>query len=980
MQSTPSSAPAGHPAFEFLARQRIDSLNIDVQEYRHRATGARHFHLASEDTNNAFLVAFLTVPQDSTGVAHILEHTSLCGSRHYPVRDPFFMMIRRSLNTFMNAFTSSDWTAYPFASQNPKDFYNLLDVYLDATFFPRLDPLDFSQEGHRVEFRTADDPTTPLVYKGVVYNEMKGAMSAPVSEVWQQLHAQVFPTITYHYNSGGDPMEIPRLTHRQLKDFHARHYHPSNAVFMTYGNLPVQEHQARFEDRALSRFEALSLNLGVPDEQRFQTPRTVEERYALEEQDLKEKTHIVMGWLWGKTIDPRAYLTAHLLSGVLLDNGASPLRHALETTDLGSAPSELCGLDDSTREMVFVCGLEGSEPERAQQAEELILGVLGEVAERGLPQPQVESVLHQLELHQREIQGGGFPYGLRLMVHALGPILHGGDPVRTLDIDPLLEELRIAIRDPEYIKGLVRELLLDNPHRVRLTMAPDAELNQRREALERERLDAMQAAMGEEEKARVVDLAQRLAQRQRQEDDPEVLPKVGREDIPAELEIPEGEELRVAELPAVWYSRGTNGMVYEQVVAQLPSLSDEQLELLPLLCECLGEVGSGGRDYLDTQALQAAVTGGIGARLSVRSRIDDTSRGRGLFVVSGKALTRNQGALAELLKETFEQPRFDESARLRELIAQSRASREMAVTHHGHALAMTAACAGMSPLGALSHRWDGLLGLQRLKTLDRQLDDAGALETFGERLARTCQALTETERRLLLVGEAQRRDTIVSGFEDAWLAAPAAAERPNGAFAPGIEPYRVREAWVASTQVNFCAKAYPCVPQAHPDAAALTVLGGFLRNGFLHRTVREQGGAYGAGASYDADTAAFRFSSYRDPRLTETLEDFDRSIDWLLSTDHPERTLEEAVLGVIAAIDRPSSPAGEAIATYFSSLHGRTPEQRRAFRARILEVSLEDLKRVGERYLRPEQASIAVLTNAQALRTREMPALTVHRL
>ncbi|MFT5483627.1 MAG: Zn-dependent M16 (insulinase) family peptidase, partial [Halieaceae bacterium] len=250
-----ASPVALHPAFELITTSHIEALKTDVSYYRHRKTGAEHYHMAADSNENVFLVALRTVPEDSTGVAHILEHTALCGSERYPVRDPFFMMIRRSLNTFMNAFTSSDWTAYPFASQNRKDFSNLLDVYLDAVFFSRLDPLDFAQEGHRMEFTDPTDSSTPLVYKGVVFNEMKGAMSSVSSTMWQALCHHLFPTNTYHFNSGGEPECIPDLSYEQLKDFYRSHYHPSNAIFMTFGDIPAEEHQAIFEERALSRFE-----------------------------------------------------------------------------------------------------------------------------------------------------------------------------------------------------------------------------------------------------------------------------------------------------------------------------------------------------------------------------------------------------------------------------------------------------------------------------------------------------------------------------------------------------------------------------------------------------------------------------------------------------------------------------------------------------------------------------------------------------
>lgn len=952
-------------SFEFLREGQIPSLNITtVQAYRHRATGARYFHLASQDTNNAFVVAFRTVPQDSTGVAHILEHTTLCGSRRYPVRDPFFMMLRRSLNTFMNAFTASDWTAYPFASQNRKDFDNLLAVYLDAVFFPILDPLDFAQEGHRVEFAAADDPTSALVFKGVVFNEMKGAMSSPVRRVWQTLQSNLFPATTYHYNSGGEPDEIPNLTYAQLEAFHAKHYHPSNAVFMTYGNFPVAEHQENIERLALSQFERLELDLSIPDERRYPSPIGLESVYPLEgEEDTARKSHIVLGWLLGKSADLRATMNAELLSGVLLDNSASPLRKALETTELGSAPSELCGLDADMRETVFACGVEGSDPGKAAGVEELVLDVLENVAANGVPQDRVEAVLHQLELNQREIGGGRFPYGLQLIIKALSATLHGGDPVAILDLDPVLTELREDIQNPDFIKSLTRDLLLDNPHRVRLSVAPDKELSRKRGEAEAERLAAMKTAMSEQDKIKVTELAEALKNRQETLDDPEVLPKVGLEDVADTVPIPEGRENHVEGMPAMWFAQGTNGLVYEQVVAELPPLDDELLDDLPLFCECVTEVGCAERDYLQTQAWQASISGGISARTSVRSRIDDIQSVRGAFVIASKALARNQSAVAELLYETFFKARFDELTRLRELIAQMRAYREAQVTGHGHGLAMTAASAGMGPIGRLAQRWSGLEGLKRLKALDKALESETALAALAQRLERIRDALINTPRQLLVVGEDKLHASVHEALDAQWKQAPAVANENRFALAPVSRV--VKEGWTTNTEVNFCAKAYPSVSQDHADAPALMVLGPFLRNGFLHRTIREQGGAYGAGAGYNNDNGAFRFFSYRDPRVSETLADFERAVDWLLDETHEPRQMEEAILGVISDIDRPESPAGEAIGTFFSALHGRTSDWRQDFRQRILKVTLDDLQRVAKCYLQPEAASVAVITSQQ---------------
>ncbi|QKT04007.1 insulinase family protein [Ectothiorhodospiraceae bacterium 2226] len=974
-----AAATQAHPAFEFVRAERIESLNLAVEEYRHRNTGAVHYHLAADNDENVFLVALRTMPQDSTGVAHILEHTVLCGSERYPVRDPFFMMIRRSLNTFMNAFTSSDWTAYPFASKNRKDFNNLLDVYLDAVFFSRLHELDFAQEGHRLEFEQPDDPTTPLVYRGVVYNEMKGAMSSPASVLWHTFTKYLFPTTTYHYNSGGEPDHIPDLSYAALKAFYRTHYHPSNAVFMTYGDIPAAEHQAHFEERALHRFERLETHLAVPDEKRYYAPVNVEESYPAEDGAEGDKTHIVLGWLLGPSTDLEEMLKAHLLSSVLLDNSASPLRRALETTELGRAPSPLCGVEDSNREMSLMCGLEGSRPERAEALEQLVLEVLREVAEHGVPQDRLDAALHQLELSQREITGGSYPYGLHLILTGLSAGIHRGDPVAVLNLDPVLERLREQVREPDFVQRLVRERLLDNPHRVRLTLKPDAEMGTRAEQAVAQRLAARKARLSEAERAFVVNRAQELKARQEQHDDPGVLPKVGLEDVPPELAIPEGRVVGEKPVPLTFYGQGTNGLVYQDLVIELPELEDDLLEVLTHYTASLTEVGSGGRDYLETQSLHFAVTGGLGARATVRGAVDDEQRVKGYFVLSGKALARNADALSDLMRETLEQVRFDEHRRIRELMAQRREARERSITGNGHALAMKAAASGMSPTAAFAHRVRGLEGIRALRALDAELDAEGGVARLVERFERLHERVLAAPRQFLLVGEAERGEALAQGLAARWADAPAGAVAFQALALPGVRN-PVRQFWSTSTQVNFCAKAYPTVPMEHPDAAALAVLGVFLRNGFLHRAIREQGGAYGGGAGQDSDSAAFRFFSYRDPRLEETLADFDRSIEWLLSARHEPRALEEAVLGVIGSFDKPGSPAGEAKQAFHNKLYGRTSERLQQFRKRILAVSLDDLRRVGETYLRPEQASVAVVSNAGCLERAAALELEVCKL
>lgn len=958
--------PDVHSAFELIRVQTIPSLKIQFEEYRHKVTGAQHIHLAADNSENVFLVALRTVPMDSTGVAHILEHTALCGSEKFPVRDPFFMMIRRSLNTFMNAFTSSDWTAYPFASQNQKDFNNLLEVYLDAVFFARLDPLDFAQEGHRLEYAKADDSNTELTYKGVVFNEMKGAMSSINSTLWQTMSKHLYPTSTYHYNSGGEPADIPDLTYDQFTQFYKTHYHPSNAIFITFGDIAAADHQEKFEQHALHRFEALDNHIAVTDEKRYSEPQYFEESYAFEPgedgTDSANKTHIVLAWLLGKSTNLEDTMRARLLASVLMDNSGSPLQNLLETTDLGTAPSPMCGLEDSQLELCFACGIEGSNPEQADAVETMILQLLQEVADNGLPYEQVAASLHQLELSQREITGGSYPYGLNLILTSLTSATHRGDPVSLLDLDPVIAKLKQQILDPDYIKSLARELLLDNQHRIRLVLKPDAQLANKKDQAEKDRLSAINAELNNEQKQAIVDSAAALKQRQEMEEDLDILPKVGLEDIPEDIHFSQPTKRQTEGFPLTTYAAGTNGLVYQQLIMPIPKLTAEQFDLLPLYSTCVTEMGVGNRNYQETQLWHSSVVGSYNASASVRTHRQDLAKLHGNITLACKGLASNQQAMSELMQESFSLARFDELERLRELIAQILTHKESSVVSNGHVLAMMAASSDLSPYAQLKQRWSGMTSLSLLRKLNQAITSETELQKLASQLEAIHQSVLNQPRQYLLVSEKQRLDEFSQSMTDALASDRNQLQTDNTlAYQPKMLPRD--HCWTASTQVSFCAKAFPTVAGSHPDAAALTLLGGILRNGYLHRAIREQGGAYGAGASQDSQSGAFRFFSYRDPRIDGTLEDFDASIKWVLNQPIGSDKIEEAILGVIANMDKPSSPAGEAIQAFYTELNGRNKQTQIEFRQRVLKVNEGDLKRVAEQYLSPDNATTAIITN-----------------
>ncbi len=959
MKNTPNC----HPAFEYIRSQSIDSLNLTVQHFKHKVTGAEHYHLAADDPQNVFLVALRTVPMDSKGVAHILEHTVLCGSEKYPVRDPFFMMIRRSLNTFMNAFTSSDWTAYPFATENRKDFQNLLQVYMDAVFFPNIEALDFAQEGHRFEFKEMENPKSDLTYKGVVFNEMKGAMSSPISALWQAFSSEMYPTTTYHYNSGGDPVDIPDLTHDELVAFHADHYHPSNAVFMTYGDISAETHQTEFEKLALARFKNSVPVVKVGNEVRYTAPKTFAKTYALNEDSLEDKTHIVLGWLLGENKNTLDVLKGHLLSAVLLDNSASPLRKVLEETELANAPSPLCGLEDSNKEMVFAVGVQGSSPEHTKAVEKLILDELTRVAKEGVAQAEVEAMLHQLELSQREVTGDGYPYGLSLMLQSLAGAMHDGDPITLLDVDAALKQLSAEISRTDFIPKLIQEWILDNPHRVTLTMSPDDKMSDQEAEVEKQKLAGIKANLTDAETLQIIEQALALKARQDEEDDPSILPEVTKDDVPATIRVEKPIDTASKASPFTGYQSGTNALVYQQLIMDLPDLTEAEKEILPIFNSCLAELGSAGRSYLETQSLQAAKTGGVGAKSSVSTDINDLDSIHSHYIVSGKALSRNSGNLSNLILETLAEARFDERDRIKDLMGQIKSSVDQGVTGSGHMHAMRAANQNFSPSANWQFERSGFAGIQSIKTLFDKLENKGELEALAGQFQSIQSKLMAAPKQALWVADENDYAKGLSELQTSWSGVMQGNAVQAGQFSLQASHQAVKQAWVTSTQVNFCAKAFPVVGSGHEDAPKLAVLSACLRNGFLHSEIREKGGAYGGGASFNAEAGAFTFYSYRDPRCLETFDDFDKALDWILSDHAKQAHVEEAILNIISSMDKPGSPAGEARKAFYQRLHGKSYDFLMSYREGVLSTTLEELREMAVKYIVAEKASLAVLTS-----------------
>ncbi|WP_374665734.1 insulinase family protein [Acinetobacter sp.] len=955
-----------HPAFQLVRQHHVEALDILVSEYTHKVTGAVHYHLASEHDENVFLVAFRTQPMDSKGEAHILEHTALCGSEKFPVRDPFFLMIRRSLNTFMNAFTAADWTAYPFATQNKKDFQNLLEVYLDAAFSANLNPLDFAQEGIRIELENGEP-----VYKGVVFNEMKGAMSSPSDQLYHQLAHHLFPETTYHYNSGGDPKDIPDLTYPELVNFYKSHYHPSNAVFMTFGNEPAYKLQEQFETLALAKFKQ-GETLHSKPERRLTAPVEVTETYAVDAEDLKDKTYHIISWLLPQASDIKLRLGMRLVEGVLLEDSASPLRHYLETCGYAQSTGPIMGVDDSNFEMTFFCGVQGSNPEHAEEFKNGVFKILEDAASKPVDSAMVDAILHQIELHQREINGDGMPYGLSLILNGLGSVIHHSDPVHVWDVDTAIEQVKEELKDPMWLSNLIKTYLIDNTHRVQMTLVPDAQKSAKEAEAEKARLAEIGAKLTEAQKAGIIAQTEALNIRQDTPDDLNLLPKVGLEDVPAELQIVQGQLREIIsngmDMPLNLYHAGTNGIYYQQVLIQVPNdiVQSPYFNLLSIL---MGEVGAGQYGYLELQQLQTAVSGGLGMGASLRSKADDKNQISAWMTLTTKSLVNNFEAI-KLLKLAFEQLRFDEKDRIIELLQQRKTRWQSRLSGSGHSYAMQIASRNHSALALRDYNNTGLGALNWLGNLTANIEqDDAAYNALIEELKLIHNRLLKAPKQFLVVCEEHHSERLVEEVQTVWdKVSIADIERDLTKVQPAHSVND--EAWLIQANVQFCASAYPAVEVSHPDAAPLMVLASYLRNGFLHSAIREKGGAYGGGASYDGNACSFRFYSYRDPRLAETFKDFEASVQWLFNAEQLDHQLEEAILGLIASMDKPGSPAGEAITACYSLLHQRTPAFRKVLRERLLKVTLDDLKRVAQLYLldqKPVKAVVAPVAKRETL-------------
>ncbi|HVO84805.1 MAG TPA: insulinase family protein, partial [Syntrophobacteria bacterium] len=911
-------------------------LKTTADLYRHARTGAELLSLSNKDENKVFAIIFRTPPTDGTGVAHILEHSVLCGSRKYPVREPFVELLKGSLQTFLNAFTYPDKTCYPVASQNLQDFYNLIDVYLDAVLYPRLTPYTLQQEGWHLEL---DDPSQPLSYKGVVFNEMKGAYSSPDRVLAECSQQSLFPDHTYGLDAGGDPREIPNLTFERFTAFHERYYHPSNSRIFFYGDDPPEE-RLRIVDAYLKDFSPLAVASEIPRVKPLGEPRRLVRPFAVT--DAKAKGMVTVNWLLPETTDTEAGLTFRMLNYMLLGMPASPLRKALIDSGLGE---DLAGggLEDELRHMYFSTGLKGINVTDAAKVESVIRETLTRLAKEGIDPLTVEAAVNTIEFRLRENHSGSYPRGLLLLLRSLVSWLYGGDPLAPIAFEaPLLTVKAKLASERSFLPSLIERFFLENPHRTTLILEPDPALSARQEADEQKRLTAARAAMTLEGLAAVVAATRELKERQQAPDPPEALaaiPTLRLSDLERKNKTIPLTPLERQGAQILYHDLFTNGILYLDLGFNLHGLPQQSLPFVRLFGRALLEMGTETEDFVSLSQRISRKTGGIVSK-SFNSAVRGSREAASWLFLRAKAMKDQAGELLAILRDVLLTVRLDNRARFRQMVLEEKARQEERLVPEGHHFVNLRLRSHFSEADWASEQMQGVSYLEFLHRLARAVDDDWPglllrLEELRRALVNRGCVLTNIT---IHEGDWREVEPRLREFLDLLPAASTTTVHWSPEAVPGCEGLTI------PAQVNFVGKGANLYDLGYRFHGSAKVVTRYLRTAWLWERIRVQGGAYGAFCLFSQLSGVLTFVSYRDPNLLKTLEAFDQTVAFLRTVELTEDELTKSIIGTIGDLDTYLLPDAKGFTSMVWHLTGETREARQRLRDEVLGTTVGDFR------------------------------------
>jgi hypothetical protein len=896
--------------FVFRKVTPFEPARAVAYEIEHVKSGARILHLHAADPENMFSVFFPTPPPNDTGLPHILEHAVLSGSRRFPVRDPFFEMLKMSMATFINAMTGGHYTCYPVSSNVRKDLFNLAEVYFDAVFHPLLTRDTFRREGHHLAPADKSLPAGELTITGVVYNEMQGHYSSPEGLLGGVFHRELFRDSVYGRDSGGDPLCIPDLTWEQLRAFHREFYHPSNARFVFYGDIPTTDYLA-FLDERLNDFDRRDVRPLVDRVPRWRQPRRVDGTYSAgSDEPTEARTYAVCAWIVGDATNPREALAWHVLDLILNGNEAAPLRRALLDSKLGE-DVVFTGADGTGLDIAYSAGLKGTEPGRVEAFERLACETMEKLAAQGFTPAQVDAALHQAGYYFREIHGG---YPLHMMNGAIGSWIFGDDPLVSLNMSQLLDELRERLRsEPGLFQDLLRERVVGNPHRLTLTLRPEPGREARLAEEMRVRMGAARAKLTDRQAEEISAEAARLEELSGQANTPEQLASLpqlkvsdlppGPRPIPTTVESPaNGVTLLVNDVFA-------NGVNYLSLNVDLGALPRALWPILPRYCEAVQKMGAAGQDYRKIAERMTASTGGFNCWFSLLTHASDPHRPvRGLTFSIKTLDDRMEDALALLEDLLFQSDPRDRS-RLEEILIQSRAGCRTHLVEAGNVTAALHAGRGFTPAAHLAEITGGLPQLRSLEQLTAGFA-AGHAELMSQIEAVRAHLLSGREITASFTGSAACADAVRRRLR-AWRDRLGSEAQPADAAA-GFHPFDGprREALAGPVQVAYCVRVLRAPHYSHPDQALLILGARIVGMEYLLSEIRFKGNAYGASCRYDALGSLMTLGSYFDPHIVRTLGVFDSVRDFVRDSRWSQTDIDRAIIGSAKDDDAPIRPAG----------------------------------------------------------------------
>ncbi|KPU42675.1 peptidase M16C associated [Oxobacter pfennigii] len=932
--------------FKLLSEKKVKEVNSISRLFYHEKSGARLLSLENDDDNKVFSISFRTPPKDSTGLPHILEHSVLCGSRKFPTKEPFVELVKGSLNTFLNALTFSDKTMYPVASKNDKDFYNLMDVYLDAVFYPNIYkyPEILMQEGWHYDI---DNKEGEITYKGVVYNEMKGAFSSPESILFRKIQESLFPDTPYGVESGGDPEVIPELTQEEFLKFHQKYYHPSNSYIFLYGNGDILKQLAFINDNYLKGFDAIKVDSGIPLQQPFKEIKEMEVMYpVLPEDDEKDKAYLSMNFAVGKSMENETILALQVLEHLLLETPAAPLKKALIEAEIGK--DVLGQYDNSILQPVISIVVKNSNEDKKEKFKSVIYDTLKNLAENGIDKKLIEASINIIEFDLRESEGHGMPKGLLYSIKAMNSWLYDKDPEISLEYELALEKIKTALIS-DYFEKLIEKYLINNTHCSLLVLKPQKSLEERKAEEIKSKLSSFKKSLTDEQIEELIEQTDKLRERQSKPDSPEVLatiPLLNIEDISKEALKLELDEDNYNQVKIFRHSTFTNKIAYVNLYFDSSFIEQDDLQYIGLLSDILCKISTEKYDYSDLSNEINIHTGGIHSFVEAYSVNGDSEKYYPKFIFKSKALVGKMPELFNLLNEIISASRYDETKRLKEIIQETRSQLEMRIFERGHLVAARRLSSYYSPSGYYLELISGLSYYKFIVGIEKNYDSK-AQEIIAN--LKKVAGVVFSRKNLIFGVTCDEKDYDAVKSEVVKLI-DALKDNDQDVKKYKFDLKARNEGLMTPGKVQYVAKGYNYIKTGYAYSGKMQVLRTIAGYDYLWNHIRVRGGAYGAFNRFERNGNVY-FASYRDPNLAETLKVYDNTAEYLKNFNVDEREMTKYIIGTISKLDTPLTPsvAGEVAIEYH--LRNVLQEDIQRERDEVLNTTLEDIRAFADMVL-----------------------------